>query len=333
MTSAKILGIASFLPESVEENLALSREFPDWDMQRIIEKIGIEYRHVAKKNESSSSLAIAAAEKVLSNLGFAREHVDFLILVSQTPDFLIPPNSSLVHFKLGLRAECGSVDIGQGCSGYVSALGLAKALIESGQHRNILLVTTDTYSKLISADDRSVRPIFGDGATATIVTGEDHPIGGQIGEITSGFESSNYEHLIAPNSGMSVFLTDQSNSTVKSVLPRLEMNGKEIFNFTLRIAKPSVDSILEKAGLRSDDIDYFVFHQANSFVLENLQRTLSIPAEKVQILMKDFGNTVSSSIPMALEILMGSKKIHQGSQLVLFGFGVGLTWAGTTITF
>lgn len=336
---AKVIRVASYLPEKTILNKDLQDEHPEWDMERLIKKIGIRARHITAEDEYSSSLAIEAGRKLLASDGLSAELVDYLILVSQSPDFLIPPTSSFVHSALGLSSDCGAIDLLQGCSGFVTALGLAKALIESNQHRNILIITSDTYSKFIHPDDRSVRPIFGDGASATWVSGDRGRRGGSIGHITQGVDGSRAESLIARGTGLRQKVSFyEKNGKPKGNLDSdaygsLFMDGREILNFTLEISEPVINEVLRHGNLSKTDIKYYVFHQANAFVLSHMREKLRLEVEQVPILMEDFGNTVSGTIPMVLEKILESDELEPGNNLALFGFGVGLAWAGTTLTF
>lgn len=338
MKEAKIISVASHLPENSVQNADLKNEHPEWDMDKLISKIGIETRHIASEDEYASTLAVKAASKLFESEGLNNEFFDYLILVSQSPDYLLPATSSFVHRELGLRSDCGAIDLSQGCSGYVTALGLAKALIESNQYQNVLIITSDTYSKFVDNDDRSVRPIFGDGATATWVSGDDKIKGGSIGHVTQGVDGSGAEQLIlrrgglrGTNEGMGEAAPNETDRP--SVSRGLHMDGRAIFNFTIRIAEPTVEEVLNRAQLTKDEIKYFVFHQANAFVLNHMRDKLSLAEEQVPIVMKDFGNTVSGTIPMTLGCLRDVDEFRTGDNLVLFGFGVGLAWAGTTITY
>lgn len=338
MKKAKLIGVASYLPEKIVSNFDLEVDYPQWDMTRLIDKIGIESRHIASEEDSASSMAVGAGIRLFDKLGLDPSEIDYLIFVSQSPDYLIPPTSSFVHQALGLEPHCAAIDILQGCSGFVTALGVAKGLIESNQSQNVLILTSDTYSKFVRSEDRTVRPIFGDGATATLVSSNFEKQGAYIGALTQGVDGSGAEQLIARGSGLiksanhsgSQGNEKDSNSMVEG---KLFMDGRGIFNFTLRIAEPVIDKVLSQAGLTKENIRYFIFHQANAFVLNNMREKLSLSEEQVPILMRDFGNTVSGTIPMVLEKLGTSRLVNQGDKLVLFGFGVGLAWAGTTLEY
>lgn len=331
---AKLEAVASYLPGTIEKNRDLSIQYPKWDVNRVADKIGIEQRHIAGPDEYSSTLAIKAAEKLFGNSDLDPRDVDYLILVTQSPDFFLPTTAALVHKDLGLREDCGAVDLNLGCSGYVAALGFAKGIIDSGQSANVLVVTSDTYSKFVNPADRAVRTIFGDGSTATWVSSNGTP--NSIGRVLVGTDGSGAGHLLVPSGGMrsGEDLNPRSMPSERGLVPSrfdLFMDGREIFNFTLRISGDFLGRLLADGEVESDDIDYFIFHQANAFMISHLREKLNIPEEKVPVLMSDFGNTVSGTIPMVLERLFESKSLKENQKVVLFGFGVGLSWAGTVL--
>jgi 3-oxoacyl-[acyl-carrier-protein] synthase-3 len=323
------------LPEGRLSNLQLNELFPDWGAEKIGVKTGIQTRAVASKDEFSSSLGVQAAKKLLKSNSLDVGIFDYLICISQTPDFLFPGIATTVHEAIGMRRDSGAVDLNIGCSGYVYGLGLAQGLIATNQASNVLIVTSDTYSKLLNTDDRSVRTIFGDGASATWIDnlGDSDSIIG----LNHGVDGSGAGNLIVPNGGLrdgtSIFPKSNPESRgLKGSAFDLYMNGPAIFDFTLKVAGESVQKTLNNASLSRQDIDYFVFHQANAFILRHLGEKLNIPESKLPILMESWGNTVSGTIPMALTELSKSGKLNPGSKVLLFGFGVGLSWASVVIS-
>lgn len=331
---AKLEAVASFLPNNVEKNRDLSVQYPDWDVNRVADKIGIEQRHIAGPEEYSSTLATEAAGRLFNNSNLEPQDVDYLILVTQSPDFFLPTTAALVHRDLGLREDCGAVDLNLGCSGYVAGLGFAKGLIDSGQSANVLLITSDTYSKFVNPADRAVRTIFGDGATATWVSS--NGTANSIGGVLTGTDGNGAGHLLVPSGGLrnGQDLNPKSTASARGLIPSrfdLFMDGREIFNFTLRISGDFLGRLLAEREIDSVSIDYYIFHQANAFMISHLREKLNIPEEKVPLLMSDFGNTVSGTIPMVLERLFESGTLKEKQRVVLFGFGVGLSWAGTVL--
>jgi 3-oxoacyl-[acyl-carrier-protein] synthase-3 len=330
---SRIKAISTYLPQRIETVDDLEKMFPEWSSTRISEKTGIFSRHISADDEFSSHMAVAASRKLFGSTGIQPEDIDCLILVTQTPDFLLPTTACLVHEGLGLRADAGALDVNLGCSGYVYALGLAKGLIDSKQVKNVLVVTSDTYTKLLNPLDKSVRSIFGDGATATLL--DDSGSLESINGFVQGTDGSGAGLLMVPHGGLRA--GSQLNSAASPEERKLKasrfdlfMDGPGIFNFTLRVVGPLVQDSLEKSRLSLDSVDYIVFHQANAFMLKHIVEKLNIPLVKAPILMRDWGNTVSSTIPMALHSLLAGSP-QRDYKILLAGFGVGLSWAGISV--
>jgi 3-oxoacyl-[acyl-carrier-protein] synthase III len=323
------------LPEHILDNDHLAKEFADWTADKILAKTGIRQRHIAAANEFASDIAVAAAAKLIASGACSRDEIDYLIYCTQSPDYYLPTTACLLQHRLGLPITCGALDFNLGCSGYIYGLGLAKGLIESGQASRILLLTADTYSKFIHPLDKSVRTLFGDGATATLIGSQesDTPL---IGPFVFGTDGSGANNLIVPAGGVrqpavsEAALESDENGNSRTV-NNLYMNGPEIFNFTLRVVPDTVAMLLKRARLGMEDIDLFIFHQANKFMLDHLQRKLKIPAERFCVAMADTGNTVSSTIPIALKCALENGKIRSGQRLMLVGFGVGYSWGSTLV--
>lgn len=333
---AAIKAIATYLPEGKLTNEDLARELGDWDAQKILEKTGIETRRIARLEECSSDLGVAAAQSLFEKMSCSPADIDFLLFCTQSPDYFLPTTACLVQDRLGLRTDCGAIDFNQGCSGYVYGLGLAKSLIESGTATNVLLITAETYSKFINPGDRSVRTIFGDGAAATLLTAVESEKE-LMGPFVFGTDGRGAKELIVPAGGMRHPVgceqgLDREDSSGNWRSDRnLYMNGLEIFNFTLTTVPKVLELLLQKSGRRNDEVDRFFFHQANKFMLDRLRVKMKIPEEKFWLDMTDCGNTVSSTIPIALESAQHREWIHPGDTLALVGFGVGYSWAATLL--
>ena len=331
---AFISAIGSSLPEGILTNEQLAADYVGWTAEKIYTKTGIRTRHIAAPGECASDLAFSAAKTLLEQAKCDISRVDFLLYCTQSPDYILPTTACILQHRLGLSTACGALDFNLGCSGYLYGLGLAKALIESRQARTILLLTADTYSKLINPADKSVRTLFGDGATATLITAAEEET--LIGPFVYGTDGSGAENLIVPAGGMrrplvpnAELIPDDSGNA--RTVNDLYMNGSEIFNFTLDMVPAAVSQLLAKAGIGEEAVDVYVFHQANRFMLEHLRRKLRIPAEKFVFAMEDIGNTVSSSIPMALREACKTGQLQPGALVMLVGFGVGYSWGATLI--
>jgi len=276
-------------------------------------------RHVAGEGQTTSTLAFEAAARLLGDLRMEGSQIDQLILCTQTPDHLVPSTSCLVHHKLGLPSRCGAFDINMGCSGYVYGLSAAHAYVASGRASTVLLVNADTYTKLLRRDDLATRAIFGDGATATLVTGS--PAGARIDSIAFGTDGSRYHDFIAYNSGL-------SRDDVEGRY--IAMDGPAIFNFTIGRIPPELEAFLSSNGLARSDVRYFVFHQANSYILKHLQKKMMIDPDRMPIRLGEVGNLVSASIPALLGELLPT--LQPGDRIILVGFGVGLSWGFVLLT-
>lgn len=310
---AAIKAIEYYLPEKVLTNESLAHDFPEWPAEKIFEKTGISKRHIVTTNEKASDLAYQAACKLFNSQVCKPRDIDFLLLCTQSPDYVLPTTACLLQNRLGLSTSCGALDFNLGCSGYVYGLSLAKGLIESGQAKNVLLITAETYSKYIKPDNKSVRTIFGDAAAATLIQREQAktPF---ISPIVFGTDGNGADNLIVRDND-------------------LYMNGPEIFTFTLKSVPAIVSKLLHDMKQALNDIDLFIFHQANEYILEYLRKKLGISKDKFYIFIKDVGNTVSATIPIAMKNAILEGKIKTNDLIMLVGFGVGYSWGGTIIRF
>lgn len=319
-TPAGIAAIEYHLPERTLTNGELAQEHPDWSVAKIETKTGIRQRHLSGPTETSLDLGARATEKLFQSGIVNRAEIDFVLLCTQTPDYLLPTSACILQDRLGLRKTVGALDFNLGCSGFVYGLGLAKGLVETGQARAVLLVTADTYSKLLAPDDHSVRTIFGDAAAATLVRAQ--ALGtASMGPFVFGTDGSGAGNLIVKSGGM----------REGGPIGTLTMNGPEIFRFTLDVVPRLIEETLSRASLGRDDVDLYVFHQANAFMLEHLRRKLEISPDKFVINLHDCGNTVSSTIPIALKRCSTDGRLKPGHRLMLVGFGVGYSWASAIV--
>ena len=330
---AGILGIEYFLPDAILTNEELVAEYKTWTSEKISKKTGIESRHIAGKDETAVDLGCWAAKKLIDSRIVDQNDIDFLVLITQSPDYLLPTSACILQNRLGLSKKCGALDINLGCSGFVYGLSVAKGLVDSGTARNVLLVTAETYSKHINRLDKSTRTIFGDAAAATLVSRK----GMRIGAFDLGTDGSGSDLLKIPSGGARLARspeTAQEQIEAGNVRSQddLFMDGTGVFEFSIREVPSSIERILEKEKLGKEQIDLFVFHQANRYLLDFLQRYLSIEKDKVYMNMSDIGNTVSASIPIALKRAMDDGRLSGKQTILLCGFGVGLSW-GSTILF
>ncbi|HZL56400.1 MAG TPA: ketoacyl-ACP synthase III [Bryobacteraceae bacterium] len=334
MSKAAIQAIEYYLPEAVLGSEELAREFPEWSVAKIEEKTGIRERHIASEAECSSDLGIAAARKLFAS-GHARpEEIDFLLFCTQSPDYFLPTTACIVQNSLGLPKRSGALDFNLGCSGFIYGLGLAKGLIETGQASNVLLITSETYSKFIHKRDKSVRTIFGDAAAATLISAKDIAADA-IGPFVFGTDGAGADNLIVRSGGM------RQRALTEDAMPdddgnwrspaNLYMNGAELFSFTMSEVPASVKALLSKTNTTVADYDLFVFHQANGYMLNHLRKSLKIPEDRFFVHLEECGNTVSSTIPIALAQAEKLGRLRAGSRVLLAGFGVGYSWGVTSV--
>ena len=328
---SKIELIEYFLPAHTLTNDDLEKEYPDWSASKIEEKIGIKERHIVADDETALDLAYEAALKAFAH--FDRGLIDFILLCTQSPDFFLPTGACILQDKLRLRTSVGALDYNQGCSGFIYGLALAKSLINTGIADHVLLITAETYSKHISPSDRANRSIFGDGAAATIVSKNDTR---KIFDFELGTDGGGKDNLIVVNGGLRHRLetipkewTDDAGNIHSNNY--LFMNGPEIFNFTIEKIPNVVNKILEKNLLAIGNVDYVIFHQANKYMLDYLRKKINIPKDKFYNNMLYVGNTVSSTIPIAIKDCLDNRIIKTGDKVLLVGFGVGYSWGGTVI--
>lgn len=334
MKSSHIGQIAYYLPEQILTNDELASLYVGWTAEKILEKTGIHARHVSGKNETAGDLAEKAAARLFSEQSIPPGSIDFVLLATQSPDYALPTTACMLQTRLGIPTSAGALDFNLGCSAYVYGLSLAKGLIAGGTATRVLLLTAETYTKHIHPMDKSARTIFGDGAAATVISLADTE---GIGEFVLGTDGRGYDKLIIPSGGMrlrpsletAVEITDDSGNTRSQ--NHLFMDGMEIFNFTIDTVPRTVTETLAKNGMAKEDVDLFVFHQANRYMLDFLRKKCKIDPAKFYMNFADCGNTVSASIPIALARAVQDGTLKPGMTVMLVGFGVGLSWGATVV--
>lgn len=322
---AAIGPIAVHLPERVETIEQLRAEQPKWDLDLIVEKTGIRNRHIAEPHECASDLGVTAAEALFAEHGVDRRSIDFLLFCTQTPDYPLPTTACVMQHRLGLPTSAGALDFNLGCSGYVYGLSLADGLIRSGAARRVLLVTAETYSKYIDPADRSLRTIFGDGAAATLLEAADEP---SLGSFVFGTDGSGANMLMVTRSGARPPEDRAAPRRRHRWASELFMDGPALVDFAVESIPRMVEQVLDQAGLRRDQVDLYISHQATYMLLERLRQSLDLTGEQFPLALENYGNTVSSTIPIAMRDLRRESRLRPGKRALLIGFGVGLSWAG-----
>ena len=326
---AYIKDIAYYLPANVLTNEQIAAAFPEWSAEKVASKVGITERHIAAPDETATDMAEKAANLLFAQ-GIDKSQIDFVLLCTQSPDYFLPSSACILQDRLGLSKNCGAFDFNLGCSGYEYGLAVAKGLIAAGIAKNILLLTAETYTKYIHPQDKGNMTIFGDGATATLIA-----TGGfaEIGEVVLGTDGSGAENLIvrtlaSRHKTMAGHDGEDEDGNLQSD-DHLYMHGGNVFNFTADVVPDMVEKLLLQTGLQQDEVDLWVFHQANKYMINYLRKLLGIDKDKFYTFMEKVGNTVSSTIPIALCEARKEDKLH--GNILLAGFGVGLSWGGVML--
>jgi len=321
-TSMKVAieAIEYYLPQTVETCKDLEKENPTWPAEKLEAKTGIKKRHIADSSETAVDMAILAAKRLFSS-GVPTEDIDLLILVTQSPDYVLPTSACILQDRLGLKTSCMAFDVNLGCSGFIYNLAIAGSLIQSGIAGKALIICSETYTKYIDKSDRTCRPIFSDGASAVLLG----PCKNQsIGPFDLGTDGAGFSNLIVPSSGM-------RHNTHGKPDRRLFMDGAKLFMFTMGMVPRCINALLSKAEMKLQDIDMFIFHQASKVVIDNIIRRMALPEKKVFVNYDRIGNTVSASIPIALKDAASEGRLRRGDRLMLIGFGVGYSWGSCLI--
>lgn len=301
-----ITHIGSYLPENRVSNLSLLEKF-ETDETFIRNKIGVVQRAVKTPEQKASDLCIKAFENLTTKADVDVEQIDCCVVITQNPDLNIPHTSAIVHGALNLPETCASFDISLGCSGYVYGLSIVTAFMHANGFKTGLLYTADPYSDIIDPDDKNTALIFGDGATVSLLQAE------QSGLVALGYDfgskGAGYKNLMNEN--------------------KLYMNGRAVFNFTAGVVPKSIEKLLQNLKLDKTEIDQWYLHQGSKYIVDTITMRLGLEPEKVVFNMYDYGNTVSSSIPMLLSEDLSNLKI--GQKIGLSGFGVGLSWASAIL--
>jgi len=318
MNKAYINDIKYFLPPAKEFNSEIlsNGNYDQSKIKRMIRKIGIKSRRITEENIFSNDLAISSAKKILKN--YSSKNIDFLIFCTNTPEYSLPTNACILQDKLGLKKNIGAIDIILACSGYIYSLSIAKSLILSEQASNILLITSDTYSKFIKKENIKTRILVVDGSSSTLVSSKKNKHSFEIKNFSYGTDGSGYKNAVISNFGARYWKNNQADGD------SLDLNGPGIYEFALKEVPSAVTDFLKKNSLNIKKIDYFVFHQANKYIVHSLKNKLDIPKEKLLMNMSGTGNTSSSSIPIVLSKYLD--KISKNKKILLIGFGGGLSW-------
>lgn len=325
------------MPEKVFTNDSFFAEFPESICNKEnLAKIGVRQRHVASNIELASDLAVKSALKLFEEHHVNPNEIDFLLFCAQEFDYFTPTTACLIQNRLKLPTNCGALDFNLGCSGFVYGLAVAKGLIESVGIKNVLLLTASTLTRKLHPKDENLRYLFGDAACATLISAGD--TNSSLHHFSFGTDGEGAEKIIVKDGGARnqinaesyhEIINEYGNITSKAFM---DMKGVSVFSFSIKTVPKLISNILQKNNMYIDEVDLFIFHQANLFIIDTIRKKMNLPEEKVFNYMENVGNTVSSSIPIALYEAIKCGKAKRGDKILLAGFGVGLSWGATIVT-
>ncbi|MEI7490624.1 MAG: ketoacyl-ACP synthase III [Bacteroidota bacterium] len=328
-----IAGIAAAVPKHVEYNRDYSW-ISEKERESLIKNIGVESRHVAKKGVTTSDLCFAASNQLLDNLNWKRDEIELLIFVSQSRDYLVPTTACILQDRLGLPHSCLAFDIGLGCSGYIYGLSTAAGMMQQGSIRKALLMVGDISTTTTTYRDKSTYPLFGDAGTVTALEYNRDASPMSFNLQTDG---SGYKALIIQDGGIRNIITKKSfdvrkySKGIHRNRLNLELDGIEVFNFSLREVVPNIKALLQYTNVNLEGIDYLVFHQANRLINETLRKMLKMEPGKVPYSLREYGNTSGASVPLTMVTQLRDQLIQGKLNLLLSAFGVGLSWGSALI--
>ena len=330
---AYIKSIKCFTPPNALDNNALQDHLKDTCVEKTAKGVGVSKRHIASNDTTAGDMAVEAAKILFNESGIIREEIDFIIMATQSPDHFLPPTACIIQDKLNIPTTAGAFDFDLGCSGYVYGLAIAGSFVDSGLAKNVLLLTGDTITKFIHPEDNN-RVLFGEAASATVVSSTGFA---RIGKFEKGSDGSGADCLIVKN-GAGRHLTHTGHETIDNEGNTRRddyfyMDGSRVFNFTIDRVPSLINETLRQNEISLEEVDHVVLHQANKFMLNTLRKVCHIPKEKFYINLENTGNTTSTTIPLALEDCLDKGLFKNGDKVLIAGFGVGLSWAGTVLSF
>lgn len=322
MENAKIIGFGLYTPKNLVENERL-QEFLETSDEWIRSRTGIERRYISL-DENTSDLAVEASKKALNQAGLSAEEIDLIIVATVTPDNFTPSTACIVQDKLGAK-NAWAFDINAACTGFIYALKLGRSLIRSGEAKNALIIGAETLSKALNWEDRGSCVLFGDGAGATVLTSTEEDCGIKCVNVKS--DGSKGDSLVIQGLPLNSPFKDGREVSKNYI----NMNGREIFKFATKVMEESIVEILEKENIKIEDISAIIPHQANLRIIDYVVKRLGIPREKFVTNLQNYGNTSGASIPIALCESINEGNLKKGDNIIMVGFGGGLTWGAALI--
>ena len=323
-----IAGTGSYVPEKVLSNDDLAK-FLETSDEWIFERSGIRRRHIARKDETTSDMALAAARNALDNAKISASEIDLVVLTTANPDMMFPSTACLLQAKLGIRNNIPCFDLAAACSGFVYGVEVATRMMQSGLYKNALVVSSEKMSTIVDWEDRSTCVLFGDGAGAVVLSASDEENSGIIGPVL-GADGSDPAMRCLPAGGS---LMPTSAETVAKKLHFVKMDGKEVFKHAVKIMQEKALEVLDLCRVSADQISLLIPHQANTRIIQSVAKRLNIPEEKVYVNIENYANTSSASIPIALDEASRTGRIKKGDYVLFVAFGAGLTWGATLVRF
>jgi 3-oxoacyl-[acyl-carrier-protein] synthase-3 len=318
-------------------NEELDRLNPDWNIHELAKVTGVLQRRVAEPNDFASDYALAAAEKLFEESGISRDEIDFVLFNSYSPDYISPATACILQDKLGIPNHAGAIDFNVGCTGFVYGLSIANGLILSGACKNVLFITSDVTTKYLHPGDKSTWTLFGDGASACVVSANTGQEDSEICSFVMGTDGKGYKNIIVKNGGARFPVRElnppDSEDNYGNIVNDncIRMNGSGVFLFSIKTGPKMVTQLLEKEKLKAKDIDRAVFHQASKYILQTIAKKTGLQDDQYRLDLETLGNTVASSIPIAIHNDIVEGKIKRGDTLMLASFGVGFSWAGAIL--
>lgn len=334
VTGLRIAGISACVPQPI----VFTRDYEkisESERNMFIKTVGVECRRMAPRGITTLDLCVSAAEKLLHELQWKRDEIMLEIFVTQSKDYYLPSNADIAQDKLGLPKSCMAFDIGLGCSGYVYGLSVAASILKASSLKKALLLVGDVSTVNCSYDDKSAYPLFGDAGTATAIelTGDK-----EQWDFNLFSDGSGYKSIIIPDGGLRNLISQEKSfeyKTFEGGISRaplhLALNGIDIFNFSVNEVPSSIRELMKYNEKKTEDFDYFIFHQANKLMNETIRKKLGIEKEKVPYSIQKYGNTSSASIPLTIVSELGKESREKNLSLLLSGFGVGLSWGNVSL--
>jgi 3-oxoacyl-[acyl-carrier-protein] synthase-3 len=329
-----IKGISCCVPARIERNVDITNQ-PAEDIQKFIDVTGVEERRIAHADVCTSDLCMQAATKVLSSVQWEKDSIEILVFVSQTADYILPVTSAMLQDRLGISKDCIAFDIPLGCSGYVYGISVITGMMKAFGLKRGILLAGDTISKLVSKNDKSTYPLFGDAGSATLFETDD--MNSTI-HFDLGTDGSGYKAIIIPDGGSRNTVTETSfdeveyDAGIRRNQCQLALEGMDVFSFGISQAPKTVNKLIEAFAIDKEQVDYFVFHQANMMMNKMIAKKLKLPVEKVPYSLKHFGNTSSATIPLTVVTELKNQLEQKDLNFIFCGFGVGLSWGTIHLT-